>query len=96
MGKAFADPIDVIEAAYELDRDDRDWLANIATAVRPLLDDGLGGWAYYFDEAEPAARWLDNAVTIGASVEQLRAAARLAEVTCESLVERMHTHAEPL
>jgi DNA-binding CsgD family transcriptional regulator len=42
-------PIDVVEAAYELDRDDRDWLKNLVTHLRPLVDCGLGVMAYEVD-----------------------------------------------
>ncbi|NVB85609.1 MAG: helix-turn-helix transcriptional regulator [Kofleriaceae bacterium] len=44
-----ANPIDVVEAAYELDRADRDWLKNLVTHLRPLVDCGLGVMAYEVD-----------------------------------------------
>jgi DNA-binding CsgD family transcriptional regulator len=45
------DPIDVIEAAYDLDGDDREWLTKLATTVRPFLDGGHGLITYIFDPA---------------------------------------------
>ena len=48
-----ANPIDVVEAAYELERDDEDWLRNLADVVRPLVDGGRGLVAYHFDMARP-------------------------------------------
>lgn len=48
-----ANPIDVVEAAYDLDATDTQWLEKLATAVRPLIDDGHGAFAYYFDVRVP-------------------------------------------
>jgi len=42
-------PLATLEAAYDLDSDDRTWLANVAQTVRPFLDDGHGATAYYYD-----------------------------------------------
>src|SRR5678816_3159485 len=64
---ARANPIDVVEAAYEIERDDRDWLANMAKLVRPLLDGGKGVMAYAFDTAGPHASWSDSLVVDGLS-----------------------------
>lgn len=46
-------PIDVVEAAYDLDTSDAEWLHNMATAVRPLLDGGAGMISYVFDATMP-------------------------------------------
>ncbi len=46
-------PIDVIEAAYDLDADDREWLRNLATTVRPFIDGGRGMLAYTYDLSRP-------------------------------------------
>jgi DNA-binding CsgD family transcriptional regulator len=43
------DFIGVVEAAYDLTGDDRDWLRGIATAATPLLDRGTGVTAFAFD-----------------------------------------------
>ncbi len=42
-------PIDVIEAAYDLDASSRDWLDGLAKTIRPLLFNGRGMIAYTFD-----------------------------------------------
>ncbi len=41
-----SNPIDVVEAAYELARDDRDWLTNLVAQLRSVVDCGLGVMAY--------------------------------------------------
>lgn len=69
MGKPVrreANPIDVVEAAYEVDRDEKDWLYNVSKQVRPLVDGGNGIWAYTFDLAIPTS-WFDNVVRHGMS-----------------------------
>jgi DNA-binding NarL/FixJ family response regulator len=43
------DFVSVVEAAYRLDLEDRDWLDGLAQAARPLLDRGLGVIAYDYD-----------------------------------------------
>ena len=35
-------PIDVVEAAYDLELSDEAWLRKLATLMRPLLDGGRG------------------------------------------------------
>ncbi|HVK83137.1 MAG TPA: helix-turn-helix transcriptional regulator [Kofleriaceae bacterium] len=55
-------PIDVIEAAYDLDVDDRAWLVRLTHLVRPLLDDGLGVMAYPFDIHVPVETWFAGSV----------------------------------
>jgi len=46
-------PIDVVEAAYDLDASDDAWLHGVATAVRPLIDGGHGMISYVFDATMP-------------------------------------------
>jgi DNA-binding CsgD family transcriptional regulator len=46
-------PIDVIEAAYELHSEDKAWLRNLATLLQPLVDGGRGVVAYTFDFTQP-------------------------------------------
>ena len=58
-------PIDVIEAAYDLDVDDRAWLVRLTHLVRPLLDDGLGVMAYPFDIHVPIETWSAGTVIDG-------------------------------
>ena len=73
-----ANPIDVIEAGYCLDVDDRGWLLGVASALRPLLDDGFGVFAYAFDVRVPPERWYDDAVSLGAHPETFDWARRMA------------------
>jgi DNA-binding CsgD family transcriptional regulator len=42
------DVLSVVEAAYELDTTDEDWLKSVAEAVRPRLDDDFGLAAFEF------------------------------------------------
>jgi len=46
-------PIDVVEAAYDLDGDDAAWLRQLVTIVRPLVDGGRGIMAYFYDHSAP-------------------------------------------
>lgn len=76
-GAAGANPIDVIEAAYALERDDRAWLLGLARAVRPLLEGGRGLYAYAYDASVPPTSWLDRAVLVDADRAELRAAQQM-------------------
>jgi DNA-binding CsgD family transcriptional regulator len=57
-------PIDVIEAAYDLEPSDEDWLRTLATIVRPLLDGQRGLLAYFFDATQPIPHFQRNAVML--------------------------------
>jgi len=64
VGKVQVNPIDVIEASYDLDGPDQRWLERLALAVRPLIDGGRGTMAYFYDAQTPlpqtyasALRW---------------------------------------
>jgi DNA-binding CsgD family transcriptional regulator len=89
------DPITVIEAGYELDLDEREWLRRIAVALRPLLEGGHGITAYTFDVAAPPEVWLQNPVLVGADPEAARhAISMLSHVG--STATGLHTDPEPL
>lgn len=64
-------PIDVVEAAYNLEADDREWLDGLAVRIRPLLETGAGMVAYTFDAAIPPTRWSDNALLYGVDRAEL-------------------------
>lgn len=64
-------PIDVIEAAYNLEGDDRAWLAQLATAVRPFLDTGHGMIAYRLDPGTPIERLHDGALLFGLTKDHI-------------------------
>ncbi len=100
MGKSkkqkTANPIDVVEAAWELERDDRDWLHTLTRAVYPLVDGGCGVSAYAFDMATPMQTWLHDEVTFGMTPQQLemQRAFQMSHSPGES--EQMHVDPEPL
>src|SRR5690349_1208448 len=48
MNSGRMDVLRVVEAAYELDSTDEEWLKNVAEAVRPHLDDDFGLAAFEF------------------------------------------------
>lgn len=48
-----ANPIDVVEAAYDVGVSDKEWLRALAESVRPLIDGGAGMLAYTFDHGTP-------------------------------------------
>ena len=90
-----ANPIDVLEAAYQLDGADREWLTRVGEAVRPLIDSGHGVTAYFFDLAVPATRWFANAVLFDVSSEEVRLAAQLNMNTGE-IARELHVQPTPL
>jgi DNA-binding CsgD family transcriptional regulator len=70
---ARANPIDVIETAYQMDGDDRAWLKSLAQAVRPLMDRGLGVMAMNYDLQSPPIQWLESGVSVGAHADMMHA-----------------------
>jgi DNA-binding CsgD family transcriptional regulator len=46
---ASGDLIEIVEAAYHVEADDDQWLAGIAAACQPVLDDGFGVCAFQFE-----------------------------------------------
>jgi hypothetical protein len=69
-------PIDVVEAAYVLDGDDKTWLTRVATAVQPLIDGGRGVIAYFADPAHVPTSWFDDVVRLDARSEDVETARR--------------------
>lgn len=90
-----ANPIDVIEAAYDLQIANQDWIRHVTAAIRPLLDGGRGISAYEFDMAVPLAQWLKCEVTFDVSPERL-ALQRKFQIAGAAKAEAMHVHPEPL
>lgn len=43
------DTVAAVEAAYRFDVPDDSWLQGVLEATRPLVDQGLGAWAFVFD-----------------------------------------------
>lgn len=71
-------PIDVVEAAYDLEVTDREWLTNLATTIRPLLDGGRGLAAYQFDAHTPPSEWFGGAVLLDMDAAHVSAGIELA------------------
>ena len=90
-----ANPIDVVEAAYELDRDDQDLLRNVAAAVRPVIDGGHGITAYFYDLAAPPKTWLERAVLFDVEPAQIHDMTELTTAT-PRITEVTHLNAQPL
>ena len=65
-------PIDVLEAAYDLGQSDEDWLRTVATVVRPFLDGGRGLVAYFFDATKPITEFQRDAVMFDMTARQQR------------------------
>lgn len=65
MSALNADPILVIEAAYDLESDLPDWLLRVATALLPLVDQGFGMFTYQVD-LSGAERFL-KVISLGAA-----------------------------
>jgi hypothetical protein len=42
MGTSALDLMDIVDAAYQIDAPDAQWLQNLANAARPHLDQGFG------------------------------------------------------
>lgn len=51
---AAPDLIGLVETAYDLESDDREWLANVVRRAAPSLDVGRGLVAFYFDASDRA------------------------------------------
>jgi DNA-binding CsgD family transcriptional regulator len=56
--------IAVVERAYRWNVDERAWLRGIATAMRPLVDAGLGILAFRYDLAVPPLCWQSGSVVV--------------------------------
>lgn len=69
--KRDVNPIDVVEAAYDLEADDRTWLAKLATCVRPLIDGGHGVLAYRFDISRPPTEWYADAAALDFATDDI-------------------------
>lgn len=94
--RADANPIDVVEAAYELDLDDRAWLRNLTQVLFPLVDGGHGVTAYLFDMATPMTEWLRDEVTIDLPPDRLPIQRAFQLSNSGGRSEAMHVDPEPL
>jgi len=54
------DLVGIVEAAYAIEREPHDWLANIHDVIAPVIDAGLGTCAYIYDASAGAPRLLDT------------------------------------
>ncbi len=62
---AAPDLIGLIESAYDLESDDREWLASLVKQAAPELDVGRGLVAFYFDASDPAHIRVWHPVDVG-------------------------------
>lgn len=97
MGRSQRDvnPIDVIEAAYDLEPSDEDWLRSLATIVRPLLDGGRGMFAYFFDATEPLVDSQRKGLLFDLTAQQLRRGTELIGAVPD-IAHYVHFHNEGL
>ena len=70
------DWIRILETAYDIVEDDEQWLGSLATAVRPVLDCGLGIVAYFYDASATRLK-LFGYVRAGASEHEIDIARRI-------------------
>lgn len=91
-----ANPIDVVEAAWTLDLDDRAWLHHLTEVIRPLVDGGHGVSAYTFDISVPMKDWLRDEVTIDISPRRLELQRAFQLSHSPGGSEEMHVYPEPL
>ncbi len=63
-------PIDVVEAAYDLECSDDDWLRNLVQLVRPLVDRGRGVFGYTFELPVAPRPWMPRHVFVGMTAEE--------------------------
>lgn len=71
--------VEIIEAAYDLDGDDEQWLQRIAELVRPTLDRGKGVVGYFFDASAEVLR-ISSYVGAGAGPAEIGFARRTHEL----------------
>lgn len=89
-------PIDVVERAYQLEGSDDAWLRDVLQNVAPLLDGGCGLIGYAYDIAIPSSVWLEKAVSIGITDEQMTIMKRVLDTYGKDQVNRMQRAPVPL
>jgi DNA-binding CsgD family transcriptional regulator len=83
-------PIDVVERAYDLEADPRQWLETVARTVYPLLDGGCGLFAYYYDFSLAPAAWFTTAVALDMGEEVVQESLDVVTRWSSDVIERMH------
>jgi DNA-binding CsgD family transcriptional regulator len=82
MSRRKGDIVDVIEAAYRVELPKVEWLEGLATAARPLIDDGFGVNAYLFDRLPGGGVMPHSPVLVGDDIAtSLAVFGALAEAT---------------
>ncbi|MGE5182301.1 MAG: helix-turn-helix transcriptional regulator [Acidobacteriota bacterium] len=90
-------PIDVVEAAYDLEADDGAWLRRVVELVRPLVDRGRGVLGYTFELPLASAMWLPQHVFLGMSAAEAGAYEAMATAGLRNGITRpMHVDPEAL
>lgn len=93
------DYLAVVEAAYRLDGPEQAWVSEIARAVAPMVDHGLGTVVYTYDADQPAGLRFGPLGVANAPDWMREIATRFAQALSDSEVKRLYTgHAavEPL
>ena len=60
-----SDLIDIVEASYDLEGSDAQWLRNILLRASPTLDRGLGLFGFVFDVGRRDTSWMWGAQGLG-------------------------------
>ena len=88
-------PIDVVEAAYDLELSDEAWLRKLATLMRPLLDGGRGLLAYYYDTSKPITAFQRDAIRLDLDPSEQRHGINMV-TALPDLAHHVHFHNEGL
>lgn len=84
--------MDVIEAAYNVEAPEQDWLAGLVDAASPMLDSGMGTLAYTYDAAAVPMR-VHSAEIRGASLTFKELGGALASANGDYVAETWRTKA---
>jgi DNA-binding CsgD family transcriptional regulator len=98
MGKASKSPdyLAVLEAAYRQTGAEHDWVTEIARAVRPMVDQGLGVVVYTYEVGKPAPLRFGPMGVAGGSPWLGKLAHDFAESLSEAEVERLYAASAPV
>jgi DNA-binding NarL/FixJ family response regulator len=93
---AAPDLVRIVETAYHLEGEDRDWLTGVVQAAYPALDAGLGTGAYFFHVLPDNRVRCDKPVTMGARPVMARALIAGSNALPPEVVERTYLSPESL
>jgi DNA-binding CsgD family transcriptional regulator len=72
------DLLRVIEAAYDAEGDELDWMGHVVHAAQPILDDGLGVGSFVYDASAPPRLRIEEATATAGYTRVFAAAVKLA------------------